>query len=276
MGQKTNPIILRLGINKTWNSEYIENKNSELSVYTFKSLEIKSYIEKFLKNKGLLLHSFKINYSNSSLHIKISYFIPTTFKFKNKNNDILDFKNIEELNSKLEINKFNKGLKIFVGGKNRVISVFQCINKKFYELDTNQLTFFKTRLTLLRRFRNRKNIYFDESFDIISSSIINKNSAFMLGKFISDKLKKIKKHNSFLSALTKILKLLITANFSTIKGIKIKISGKLNRGRRSKTRVITIGTVPTQTFNLPLDYSQTTVTHNPNGSLGIKIWILGK
>lgn len=79
MGQKVNPNIYRLGINKTWNTEFFEKKNQELSLYTFKDLAIKSYIEKFLNNHNLILHSYKIHYNNKNLNIFIYYYIPSNF-----------------------------------------------------------------------------------------------------------------------------------------------------------------------------------------------------
>ena len=75
MGQKTNPNIFRLGVNKTWKTEFFEKKNAELSLYTFKDLEIKDYIERFLEIHGLILHDYKQQYSNSTLNLYISYFV---------------------------------------------------------------------------------------------------------------------------------------------------------------------------------------------------------
>ena len=77
MGQKTNPNIFRLGVNKTWKTEFFEKKNAELSLYTFKDLEIKDYIERFLEIHGIILHDYKQQYSNSTLNLYISYFVTT-------------------------------------------------------------------------------------------------------------------------------------------------------------------------------------------------------
>ena len=278
MGQKVNPIIFRLGINKTWKIEFFETKKSELSIYTFKNIEITEYIKIFLKTKKLILHSYKIHYNQSLIHIYISYFIPITFKFSStkntfKNNSI---KTLDQLNNNLQISQFNTGLNKFTKEKYKIITTFNCVNKNLYFLTPIQINFIKTRLTLLKRFRFKENYNFDETFDFICHSICNKNSAFMLGNFIAEKLKKIKKHNRFLVCITQIFKLLTRSSFSKIKSIKIRISGKLNRSRRKKIRIIKIGDTPIQTINEKLDYYQTTVAHNPNGSLGIKIWIIEK
>ena len=82
MGQKINPNILRLGISKTWKTKFFEKKNKELPLYTFKDLEIKSYIERFLEKHGLILHDHKQHYSNSTLNLYISYFVTSDFNSK--------------------------------------------------------------------------------------------------------------------------------------------------------------------------------------------------
>ncbi len=96
MAQKTNFNIFRLGNNKTitWKSKYIEQSGKELASYNLKNIEIKSYIEKFLKNQNLILQDYKININGYSVLIFVSYF--ATFKFihntENKINKSLKFK----------------------------------------------------------------------------------------------------------------------------------------------------------------------------------------
>lgn len=91
MGQKINPNIFRLGVNKTWKTEFFEKKAHELPLYTFKDLEIKSYIERFLETQGILLHDYKQHYSNSTLNLYISYFVSSEFVInkKDKTNKII-------------------------------------------------------------------------------------------------------------------------------------------------------------------------------------------
>jgi hypothetical protein len=79
MGQKINPNIFRLGVNKKWKTEFFEKNPHELPLYTFKDLEIKSYIERFLETKGIIVHDYKQHYSNSTLNLYISYFVSPEF-----------------------------------------------------------------------------------------------------------------------------------------------------------------------------------------------------
>lgn len=93
MGQKVNPNILRLGVNKTWKTKFFEKKNQELPLYTFKDLEIKSYIERFLQKHGFILHDHKQHYSNSTLNLYVSYFITSDFNLKRNDAQKLVFVN---------------------------------------------------------------------------------------------------------------------------------------------------------------------------------------
>lgn len=274
MGQKVNPIIFRLGISKTWDTEFYETKKSELPFYTFQCIEIKQYIEKFLKDHGLVLHSYKINYNQSVVSIYISYFIPTTFKCDEEQNTP---KTVEKLNKKIKILKFTEGLNVFTKKKHKIIAIFQCTNKSFHYLNPTDLFFIERKVKVLGRFQSKKeNFKFDEIFNLLCNAVLNKNSAFMIGNAIADVLKNLKKHNRFLKCIEKVFKILIASKFSKIKSIKIQVSGKLNRSRRTRTKVLKIGDLPIQTLKTNIDYSQTTVTHNPNGSFGIKLWVIYK
>lgn len=94
MGQKLNPIIFRLGINKTWKTEFYEKKNQELPLYIFKDLEIRNYIERVFETNGIIVHDYKQHYNASTLNLYISYFITTDFvSEKTKNSEQITIKN---------------------------------------------------------------------------------------------------------------------------------------------------------------------------------------
>jgi len=84
MGQKINPTIFRLGVNKTWKTEFFEKKNHELPLYVFKDLEIRSYIERVLETYGIILHDYKQHYNGSTLNLYVSYFIMPDFVLNKK------------------------------------------------------------------------------------------------------------------------------------------------------------------------------------------------
>ncbi len=74
MGQKTNPNILRIGKIKEWKSKYIEKKNTDSSTVIFRDLEIKKFVYKLFARNELKVQNCRIYYSESSLHIYISYY----------------------------------------------------------------------------------------------------------------------------------------------------------------------------------------------------------
>mmetsp|Transcript_196 Transcript_196/g.469 ORF Transcript_196/g.469 Transcript_196/m.469 type:complete len:318 (+) Transcript_196:1073-2026(+) len=75
MGQKTNSIILRLGIKKNeWVSKYYEQNSEEHTLYNFKDLQIRKYLKQALYNEGLMLHSCKTSYTDKSVYIYVSYY----------------------------------------------------------------------------------------------------------------------------------------------------------------------------------------------------------
>jgi len=115
MGQKVNPNIFRLGVNKKWRTEFFEKKSHELPLYTFKGLEIKNYIERFLEIQGIILHDYKQHYSNSTLNLCISYFVLPEFigNKKNKATKIILVNNIDDKktvqNKPMEVNQVSQG-----------------------------------------------------------------------------------------------------------------------------------------------------------------------
>jgi len=84
MGQKINPVIFRLGVNKTWKTEFFEKKNNELPLYVFKDLEIKNYIERVLETYGIILHDYKQQYNGSTLNLYVSCFVTSDFTLNKK------------------------------------------------------------------------------------------------------------------------------------------------------------------------------------------------
>lgn len=84
MGQKINPTIFRLGVNKTWKTEFFEKKNHELPLYVFKDLEIRNYIERVLETYGIILHDYKQHYNDSTLNLYVSYFVTSDFAVDKK------------------------------------------------------------------------------------------------------------------------------------------------------------------------------------------------
>jgi ribosomal protein S3 len=74
MGQKTNPTILRIGNLNEWKSKYIKKKPTESPTMIFRDLEIRKFIYQLFSKNGLSIQNFKMYYSESALHVYISYY----------------------------------------------------------------------------------------------------------------------------------------------------------------------------------------------------------
>jgi ribosomal protein S3 len=81
MGQKTNPIVLRIGKFSEWDSRYIEKKSLELPKQTFDNISIRSFLTKFLKDNGMKLNKLIVNQSENSIHIFIGYYLSFDSQF---------------------------------------------------------------------------------------------------------------------------------------------------------------------------------------------------
>merc|ERR1712127_922060 len=265
-GQKANSTSLRLGIKKSWPSKYIEKTPEELSFLVFQDLQIRKYIDRFLKFHGLTMHTCTIHRSQYNLELFISYF--TTLSA---------IKTIKTINNK----RFDKKIpissllqyKIFTRKNNFKNKKFLSTKNFINKLLTSLGLFFRKSMLHLRYYS--KSFFFLESINILLISIRKRHSAKILSEFISSKLSLLKRHNYFLTFIRRTLLLLINSKYSFVQGLKLRISGRFNGAPRSKTRVFQINKIPLQTLESNINYHQST-SFTGNGTFGIKLWISEK
>lgn len=191
MGQHINSNIFRLGINKKWKTEFFEKKKNELSLYTFKDLEVRSYIERFLKTHNLMLHDYKQHFNNSTLTLYISYFVSSKFvnETKNKINKIIltnELSSCQFIKTPISINKRAQGFLFeiqksinYYNFKNFLIFQLNFLNKK-----SKLIVFFnylqKINLKILNRFFKVLNLFTSNKFNVIVNfCCLNKNLSFL-------------------------------------------------------------------------------------------------
>jgi ribosomal protein S3 len=242
-------------MNKHWQSKYFEKSAKESHVNIFRSLEIENYLKQLLKKKGFNLHLYRLNFSNSVLHIFVSSYKKA---LSNKKSSNLKTKKTELLN-KIVSKNILKTLTHFTRNKFH-------INFKLLNLNNhNQQTKPKTILNL-SRFRIPE-------IELLYPLVIKqKDSAKLLGTFIAEYLKTTKRHNFFLNSLSKSLHLALKQQDSKIKGVKILLKGRLNNAARSRNKYLKIGTIPLITKSRDIDYAESTA-FTQNGTIGIKVWI---
>ena len=74
MGQKTNPNIFRLSLDKnTWFNKHIEKSCEDSSYMLYQNIEIKRFINRYFYLHGLHVHNCFINRSSKFLNICITY-----------------------------------------------------------------------------------------------------------------------------------------------------------------------------------------------------------
>lgn len=134
MGQKLNPTIFRLGVNKIWKTEFFEKKNRELPLYVFKDLEIKSYIERVFETNGIIVHDYKQHYNASTLNLYISYFVTPDFGLNSNNgHDRLIIKNIKGNQCTL-YKKIAKNAFLYEVSSNEIITNLSANSSKLYNI----------------------------------------------------------------------------------------------------------------------------------------------
>jgi small subunit ribosomal protein S3 len=98
MGQKVNPNGFRLGVNRTWSSRWFSKSN--YANFLHQDLEIRSYVEKKLKNASIA----KINIERAAKKLRISIFSSRPgIIIGKKGADIEDLKNKLTKLSNLEV-----------------------------------------------------------------------------------------------------------------------------------------------------------------------------
>nr|YP_010516689.1 ribosomal protein S3 [Haslea provincialis]UXN44232.1 ribosomal protein S3 [Haslea provincialis] len=376
---------------KHWKSKYIEKNSKESHTYLFTSLEVKHYIQKFLKNYGLTLHDYQINFSDSTLDVYVSYYQTlrsTSFiqktnldqkiqvkrkrfnkKLTNKNSKIfgnqselrqsvqnysqannnfvkkklisilnilellkleyyslkstrtkkqlllrsrkrllihyytncfkyyqylsfllsrhnfkkriqtlkyyktyLDIKQYKTLNHYKLTNfteKLLEGLALFTKNRFAIVLTLQQINRNlsFPKKSSQNL---KRILSKLRKFQ--RNDFFNEGINTLFNAITRENSAELITKYIAYHLKFMKRHKFFLTFIDKTLTLLINQKFTKIKGIKLKIRGRINNSSRSKLKTINIGKISLVTVDTRLNHAQS-VSYGSSGTFGVQAWV---
>lgn len=314
MGQKTDARIFRLGvIKKNWELKYIEKNLEESSLYLYEILEIQKYLNRFFGLYKIKIHNCKICYSDSCLHLFISFYITaktiqiihkmrkrkklitikkkptkTIKRLKNqkiKKQNLLKFNcNTKRTNIVCDFQEILlESLTNYTQKKINIFVIFQNLNNHKHLSSYTQIKDFKNVFKQLQKFS--KNDFFKAAINILFISITKRKSAKILADFLSDQFKLnqlrtdstaiSRKDNRFLGFLKQAVQILIKSKISCLTGIKIVISGRFNKAPRAKSVIIQFGTSPLQSFSSYIDYFQSTA-YTINGTFGIKVWTCEK
>jgi small subunit ribosomal protein S3 len=245
VGQKTNPKLFRLATNNNFLANWYTSKKE----YPNYLKEDNLYIEKINNIFGKIFTLSNINISRKeSSNVNFIYFninilyprekeiFNKIHKFFSLNKDIVSKKILFLLDTK------NKEI---INTKRLIFLVLNFLKKKFLnEIDSlNNISFIKINFI--------KNPYID---------------SLIIAKIIADQ---IKKRVPYRRVMKQIIE---NAKYSLIKGILIKLSGRLNGIEMARSESKRYGTIPLHTLKANIDYTQYEV-NTIYGIIGIKIWL---
>ena len=199
MGQKTDiKNIFQIGKNNknyVWDSKYFEKKNSESNTFIFQNIEIKKFIEKILKDNGLILYKYKINFLESDIKVFIFYLkLPKSQTIINQINNKQKLRLVKKHKAKKNSKKTLKeylNTKKFLKNKKKNFENKIWLNKSL--LDKKILNKQKIKIFLLTNVLLKKNLHFDANFIKKNQNKINKNlekQNLIKNKIINDQIKK--------------------------------------------------------------------------------------
>ena len=244
MGQKTNQNILKLGKIKDWKSKYIEKKTTESSAIIFQTLEIEKFIVHLFAKHGLKVQNCRIYYSESSLHIYLSYYNSVKPLILDKKIKIRKASSFEE-----PFQRKTKNIQQNVARKKFYVT--KIYKNTFHNLPKTQL--FQNQYLLTKKTQRLNNLNSFKSYiDETKSKTLNQKNKNL---FVSNILKSLnlftnKKHNIFLNLkqINTETKLLQTISKEKKQKIKIDLT-KLRKYQRSEFFI--------QGFNLLYNFVKT-------------------
>lgn len=204
MGQKVNPIGLRLGINKTWDSRWFSQR--DFAKYLNEDVRIRKYLVKKYTEAGVA----KVEIERAAKQLVVKLHTAKPGKIIGKQG-----KGIELIRD--EVRKLIKA-----GDRTVKVDVFEVKNP-----DVNaQLA----------------------SFNVTQQ---------------------LEKRVSFRRAMKKVMQQVMKAG---AKGVKVRVSGRLNGAEIARTEWYMEGRVPLHTLRADIDYgvAEASMTY---GQIGVKVWI---
>jgi hypothetical protein len=276
MGQKSNLLTVRNGKSNL----NLKKNNSKLFLYGFKFLEL---LNTLFLSKDILLTEKTFNITNNQCFYNLELFYRTkkVVTYKNKKKTYL--KNTDS--PKTIFSKPKSVLNLF-------LNEFKALHSNLFVFNFKVLNNFIDKNIVLQSFRvfrsffyvlfNRRfNLFVDflkMTFLLYIAKIPVSAYLFLLGQIF--KVLPKKSHNRFLVFLELIFKFLLVKKlsskrnifFSTIKGIKFIVNGKLRGKMRSSSKCISVGTIPIQSLKKNIEFSKTHV-YTLYGAFGFQIWL---
>lgn len=148
---------------------------------------------------------------------------------------------------------------------------FKKHHKKKFKRRQNRLKLPKTLFRCLKKFGYLKRMnYYTTLMNIAFWALKTKQPSF-LAKFLAQEFSKTRYQRSLYNNVNRICAFLYN-EFEDIQGLRIQVSGRLNKSKRTQTYVCQYGAISTQTMAFPLKYAFEEA-YTVYGSMGVKVWI---
>jgi len=291
MGQKIKPTLFQLEKANDWIFKYSEKKRNEYSAYSKLCLEVKTFLFKFFKSHNLEVIDCRVFCSNETMQIFVSYNrnfkslsskinIKKTKKFyRLKTLELYQQRKLRRTNNSKNstTNAFMEALfesiTHFTKKRFKIFLVVEKLKSKNNQIFKNERLKKKAAASLRRYSSNNA---FREGIQTMFTCTSQKEFSTFLANFIASQLKNFEKHNFFFKFIANAITVFKNSAALRFKGIKIKISGRLNGRPRARHREILVGdSISNFNFNSKVSYAESTA-FTKNGTLGIKVWVSNK
>lgn len=285
MGQKTNPELLQLGTKSFWKTEFKEKTSRDLGFTHNFETQLLNFLTDYLNKQSIFVSDYRIFHQDNKVEVFLSLFTKPQQrkhgKLSKNSGVLLSAKNrrlklepgiltgLTKATNPKALKSILKAMSTFFGGK-KVLFYIAYANQY---MTPNRKDSFQLKKDLLSLRRYKRGDFFSEGFSVNYS--LSRNVAFVpaLAEFVVENMKTVKRLKFFLKFLQKSLSLLVSNPKNSLKGVKIKIRGRIRKGGRAKTFWVTVGNVPCNSYNAKICYKSTSA-HNKNGSYGVKLWAI--
>jgi|KNS12Surf_metaT_2_FD_contig_61_5251345_length_2266_multi_2_in_0_out_0_3 hypothetical protein len=266
MGQKINPISLRLKANLVENTKWCITKNYADGLQS--DLQIRKYLENYLDKKNILLGGTQVKRGRSRLEV-FTYIYPMNNSGEESSlteEDINKMKDVICTFSLSPVDLYFVNIQTLLPSKVFIQSLVRQ-NK----IAKNNLQFLQFRNSLLKKFgRYQNRPYFQEIFDVLEASILTRNVN-LFAKYVSLHLGKDTRHNFFLDFVNKVIREYVLF-YPSLSGIRLQVKGRINGSERSRKEVFQTGNISLQTATNKLNYCCTSA-FTIYGTCGLKVWM---
>jgi len=274
MGQKVNPVSLRLPINKRWDSKAFFNKFNYASLL-HQDLQIQRYVYGVLFNFQILCNRCVIKRVENRIFINVFFYIKSTNK---GNKQFLKVLSSGRTNNTQNSRRLKRQPNSVL--KSTYLSIANILEKGLVRLTQSQVN---VRFVPLygsgnKRY-NRSLLYIERSMRFLNSlsyihlfdtALATKNAS-LLAQFISLNLHfHIRNVRFFLRFLDRLMSLFV--KHYGFKGIKFCIKGRLNGARRARSLIIQKGKVPLNTLSSDISFGFAN-SMTIYGICGVKVWL---